>query len=283
LKRELARHVYAAALTPDVQVARSVRQLDLTPEQHEAIGKLDKAAARIRLAKLKGGQDIEAAREVAGHLFDDAHTPEAEAAAVQQVHDSLPLLREAAVRRVIDDPAGAKGQDMLAHVEARKGKPGVIFARHLHVVDALRQKLEAAGHRVVTITGADSAESKAEKIRAFNPESGERTADVVLASDAGAVGANLQSGKWLAQYDTPDTAMVHAQRQGRINRIGAKGDLELTDLVANHPREKRARDRLATKYGLRELVTTPTESLDDSGLAFYLKQQQAAAQQAALF
>lgn len=283
LKRELARHVYSAALKPDVQVTRKEQSVALTAPQRDALDTLDGAAAKIRLARMTGKTDAAAARALAPHLFEGL-SPDQEAGAVQQVHDSLPLLREAAVRRIIDNhPEGGKLAAAIDFAGARKGKPGVVFARSLDAVEALRAKLEKAGHRVVTITGADSSDSKAEKIRAFNPESGERKADVVLCSDAGAVGANLQSGSWLLQYDTPDTAMVHAQRQGRINRIGQKNDVELTDLVADHPREKRARERLATKYGLRDLVTTPLEGLDDTGLAFYLKQQQAAAQQAGLF
>ncbi len=281
LKRELARHVYSASLTPDVKVQKAEHAVELAPEQHKALGDLDAAAAKVRLARLQGKQDAGAARAVAPHLFEGL-SPDQEAGAVQQVHDSLPLLREARMRSIIDDHDGAKGAAALDYAAARKGKPGVVFARSLAAVEGLRKKFEAAGHRVVTITGADSADSKGQKIQAFNPDAGERKADIALLSDAGAVGANLQSGAWLLQYDTPDTAMVHAQRQGRINRIGQKNAIELGDLVANHPREHRARTRLATKYGLRDLVTTPLEGLDDSGLAFYLKQKQVAAQQASL-
>ncbi len=281
LQRELARHVYAAALTPDVKVTRATRKVPLKPEQHARIEAIDGAAAAIRLARLRGTTDESAARALAPELFDGL--PEADVeSAVRNVHDNLPLLREAAVRRAIDDPSGAKGDEMVAHANARKGKPGVVFTRSLAAVEDLAKRLTAAGHRVVTITGADSADAKAQKIRAFNPEFGERTADIVVASDAAATGANLQSGEWLAQYDTPDTAMVHAQRQGRINRIGQKNDVELTDFVADHPREARARARLATKYGLRELVTSPLEGLDDRGLAFYLRQQQVGAEQASM-
>jgi superfamily II DNA/RNA helicase len=199
------------------------------------------------------------------------------------VHDSLQLVREAAERDVIDNhPESAKLEAAVSHAASRKGKPGVMFARSLRAVESLRSRLEAAGHRVVTITGKDSSESKAAKIRAFNPDSGPRGADIVLCSDAGAVGANLQSGSWLMQYDTPDTAMVHAQRQGRINRIGQKSAVELTDLVANHKREHRARRRLATKYDLRELTTSPLETLDDTGVAHFLASAHAQQAQGAL-
>ncbi len=126
------------------------------------------------------------------------------------------------------------------------------------------------------MTGKDSSKDKAAKIRAFNPDSGERKADIVVCSDAGAVGANLQSGSWLAQFDTPDTAMVHAQRAGRIDRVGQQNDIDLHDLVADHAQERKSRARLARKSALREVVTSPLDGLDDTGLAAFLfhKQQQ---------
>ncbi len=270
LRRELARHVYAASLSPDVKVTRVERKVALSEPQRVALEGFEKAATRVRLARMQGKTDEAAARAVAPHLFDGA--PESmHAEIVRQVHESLPLIRNTAVRHILDNhPDGGKLDEVLAEAKNRKGKPGVVFARSLRAVATLKARLEAAGHRVSTITGADSSEQKAEKIRAFNPDSGERTSDIVLCSDAGAVGANLQSGSWLLQYDTPDTAMTHAQRQGRINRTGQRNDVDLIDLVHDHPSEARARQRLATKYGLRELVTSPLETLDDTGLAHFL-------------
>jgi hypothetical protein len=43
--------------------------------------------------------------------------------------------------------------------------------------------------------------------------------------------------------------------------------------VSDHPEERKARDRLQKKYALREALTTPMESLDDTGLAFFLRQR----------
>ena len=80
-------------------------------------------------------------------------------------------------------------------VKQREGKQGVIFARNRDSVEQYRKALEAAGKRVVTITGSDSAKDKDAKRRLFNPESGEAQADILIASDAGAVGMNLQSGQ----------------------------------------------------------------------------------------
>jgi hypothetical protein len=34
----------------------------------------------------------------------------------------------------------------------------------------------------------------------FNPEQGEAQADILIASDAGATGMNIQRGQWLCQW-----------------------------------------------------------------------------------
>ena len=146
-----------------------------------------------------------------------------------------------------------------------------MFVRHLDRVDEIAAKLKADGHRVATLTGRHSAKEK-DRIK---QEYKDGQHDVLVASDAACVGANLQTGKWLCQYDTPMTAMVHAQRNGRIHRIGQKSPVELLDLVADHPAEARARKRLEDKYELRSIMTSPLEGLDDSGVAGYLQRARA--------
>lgn len=272
LQRELARHLYAMQIKSGQAADRKVQTVKLGAEQQAALEAVDKHAAALRVAKMEGRQDIDAAKALAPSMFDGANEAD-HADIASRVADTVGILKDAAVRRVINTHAKSAKLDALAeHASARKGKQGVVFARNLDAVEAIRKRLEADGHRVVTLTGKDSSADKADKIRAFNPDKGDAQADIIVCSDAGATGANLQSGRWLVQFDTPDTAMTHAQRQGRIDRVGQKGEVELTDLVADHESERRARSRLATKYGLRQLMTSPLESLDDSGLGAYLAQ-----------
>lgn len=152
-------------------------------------------------------------------------------------------------------------------VKDRSGKQGVIFARNKASVEQYKAALEKEGKRVVVITGADSSKDKDKKRRLFNPESGDAQADVLIASDAGAVGMNLQSGQYLIQHDVSQTAKTHSQRSARIDRIGQKNGIELIDLVANHAEEKRSRERLLKKYDLKNMMADPMDGLDDSGVA----------------
>jgi len=272
LQRELARHQFSFSLSPDVKVDRSEVSIKPSDAQQAALATLEKQAAALRIAKMTGKVDVDAAKALSPHLFEGADEGQHEAIA-RKVADSVGIIKQSAYRRILDaHPAAAKLSHVAEAAAARKGKPGVVFAHSLEAVEAIRKRLEADGHRVTTLTGKDSSGDKADKIRAFNPDKGEAKADIIVCSDAGATGANLQSGRWLVQYDTPDTAMVHAQRAGRINRIGQKNALELIDLVSDHPSDARARRRLANKYDLRELLTSPLDGLDDTPLAYALKQ-----------
>lgn len=277
LQRELARHLYAFSLKPDVSVAKQELSVPQSEAQQASLDAVEKHAAALRIANMTGTVDVEAAKALSPALFDGVPEDKHEEVA-RQVGKSVGVVKQTAVRRVLDThPAAAKIAKVSELAAARKGQQGVVFAHSLEAVDRIREQLEKDGHRVVTISGKDSAADKDAKIRQFNPDHGAPEADIIVCSDAGATGANLQSGRWLVQYDSPMTAMTHAQRRGRIHRIGQKNNVELIDLVADHAVERVARKRLSQKYGLRDLLTSPLEGLDDTGLAYYLKQSGAGA------
>lgn len=260
LRREIARHYYTASVAPGVEARRQSISVPLHPEDQARVAAIQKAAGAARLARLEGRVDIAAMRELTPRSFQDAPAEQHEEVA-RRLQDAIGVVRDAAMRRAL---SGRGKVDALAKIAGeRKGRPGVVFCRHLDQVEALAERLRAEGHRVTTMTGAHGAKEKDRIKREF--QSGQH--DILIASDAGAVGANLQHGKWLAQFDVPMTAMLHAQRNGRIHRIGQTEDVELFDLHADHPEERMARDRLARKYGLRDIVTSPLDGLDDTGLA----------------
>jgi len=270
LQREMARYFYPSRIDPDVHAERSEETVPLSGEQQAALAGLSRNVARLRVARMSGTVDVAAAKVVSPRSFDGVSEADAPKVA-EALQKAVGMVKAAAERRIINEhPSAGKLERVLALAGERSGKPGVVFAHSRAAVEQLRAKLEAAGHKVVTITGSDSPEEKDRKRLAFAPESGAPTADILVASDAGATGLNLQRGQWLVEYDTPDTAMVHGQRQGRIFRTGQKQDVELIDLVGDHRSERRARERLHKKYGLRELMTSPMDGLDDSGLAHFL-------------
>lgn len=282
LKREMLNSVISYKLDPK-GVTANKQEIQVKPSeaQTKALAELDKNIGAVRMARMEGKTNVEAMKAISPGQFKDAPEDQHEAIA-KELSASLGIIKGSAVRSILDSHPDSAKLDTLAKLAGdRKGKPGVVFAHSLEAVANIKKRLEADGHRVMTLTGSDSSEDKATKIRGFNPDKGDRTHDIMVASDAGATGANLQSGQWLTQFDSPLTAMTHAQRQGRINRVGQQSaNIELMDLVADHPSERAARERLKTKYALRDLMSSPYEAGDDTGLAHFLHQRQVAQQNA---
>ena len=274
LKREMARYIYPSRIDPDVAADRKESKVELSAGQKKALDDLDGYFARARMARMEGKVDITAMKAISPQSFGGVPVERHEAIA-RNLQNSLGIMKSSAIQRAINThPDNPLADDVVKRANERRGKPGVVFAHHLESVRMIADRLKQEGHRVVTLTGSDSSRDKDKKRRMFHPEAGEPEADILVASDAGATGMNLQRGPWMYQFDTPQTAMTHAQRNGRIFRVGQKNDVELIDGVANHPEIRRARERLRTKYGLREMMTSPMEGLDDTGVAAFLQNRE---------
>ena len=100
-------------------------------------------------------------------------------------------------------------------------------------------------------------------------------ADIMVVSDAGATGMNAQRGKWVLQYDIPHTAKTYWQRIGRIHRLGQTDDVDAITLNTDTILDQKRRRRVERKSGLREILTSPYEGMDETGLGAILAAQSA--------
>ncbi len=201
LRRELARHYYTQSIPSGVNARRTQVPVELHPQDRARVEAVTRAAGAARLAKLEGRVDVGAMRELSPGSFDGV-PPEKHEEVAGRLQDAIGVIRDGALLRAV---SGRGKQDALSRIAAeRKGKPGVVFARHLDQVEALAARLKAEGHRVVTMTGKHGAKEKDRIKREF--QRGDH--DTLIVSDAGAVGANLQRASYLVQVDTPSTAMA---------------------------------------------------------------------------
>lgn len=236
LRREMLQHLYPGRVDPGVAAKKVEDRIELTPAQREKIQSIEKAAAVLRLSRTRGDKDVdvEAARQLAPHLFEGA-SPDHARTIAHETAAYLGVLKDQAIRNVIDnDPEGAKAKRVLEHVQARKGKPGIVFCHRLDMVEHLKRRLEAAGHRVATLTGGMDSKAKSAARRAFSPDGDVApSADILVTSDAGAVGMNAQRGQWVLQYDTPNTAMAQPLDARVLTPSGWRqmGDLTVGDSV----------------------------------------------------
>jgi len=272
-KREAARYIYAASIPSGadrkdvwgMETEKGHAPIPLTEWQRRELARVGEAYERARKAAREGRVDLEALRILSPRSFQNV-PPEQHEEIGRRLASSLGTLKFAAQARVIDAAPpehNAKLQHLVRLARERKGKPGVVFAHNLEAVSTIADTLRKEGFRVEVITGADSSEAKAEKRNRF--QNGE--ADIIVASDAGAVGMNLQRGQWLVNYDLPMTHATHAQRNARIDRIGQKNPVEIHHLITDSKYDLDAVRRLERKRLLHEIFEGDWENMDDTGLA----------------
>jgi len=243
--------------------------IQITPWQRAEIERGDAAFDQAKRARRAGRVDVEAMKILSPSSFEGAPDEEHEAIA-GNLQKSAGALRFTAHSRAINDAPpehNAKIQHIVQLASQRRGKGGVVFAHSRAAVEHTCKALEAAGHKVALITGSSSADDKAAARTAF--DRGE--VDIVLCSDAGATGANLQGrGEWLANLDLPLTQKTLEQRNARIDRLGQKKPIELHNLMSDAQHDKDNYQRLERKRALGALFQGEHEDLDDTGLGRHL-------------
>ncbi|MBM3962414.1 MAG: DEAD/DEAH box helicase, partial [Planctomycetes bacterium] len=95
----------------------------------------------------------------------------------------------------------------------------LVFTRRTETQELLAEALRSHGVAVGLIRGGE-ADANRKAIAAYRADP--PTAHVLVSTDAGAVGLNLQAGNVIVNYDLPWNPMVLEQRIGRVQRIGSK-------------------------------------------------------------
>jgi len=124
----------------------------------------------------------------------------------------------------------------------------LVFTRRLETVDLICEDLRSKGIHCATIRGSvDAANQKS--IQAFKADPPQ--ANVILSTDAGAVGLNLQVCNVIINYDLPWNPMVLEQRIGRVQRLGSGfGHIEVLNLTVKDSVEDHIVARLLSKLQL---------------------------------
>lgn len=120
--------------------------------------------------------------------------------------------------------ASAKVQAVVKLVQASaQGVPGrlIVFTQRLETLQHLAAALREAGfERHIAIVQGGEAQANLRAIRDFMAEPAGRP--ILLSTDTGAVGLNLQAGNIVVNYDLPWNPMLIEQRIGRVQRLGQK-------------------------------------------------------------
>ncbi|CAM2951633.1 helicase [Mycobacterium intermedium] len=146
----------------------------------------------------------------------------------------------------------------------------LIFTQHTDTVTGLLRRISAEGLRATAFHGSMSAGERAATIAAF--KSGE--APIMISTDAGAEGQNLQFCNCVLNYDLPWNPMRIEQRIGRVDRLTQPRDeVFVANLYARSTVDESVYRLLAEKLRMFELlfgqVTTILGELDDSKSATF--------------
>src|SRR5207253_1370439 len=125
----------------------------------------------------------------------------------------------------------------------------VIFTQFRATQDMLQQRLTQAGHEVAVFHGGLSRLEKEAAITRFRGP-----ARLLLATEAGSEGRNLQFAHGVCNFDLPWNPMKIEQRIGRLSRIGQEHDVHVFNLVAQGTVEAALLHLLEAKLNMFELV-----------------------------
>lgn len=125
----------------------------------------------------------------------------------------------------------------------------LIFTEFLQTMHYIREQLEAQGISTQLFHGGMELDHRRDAIRRFAT-----SARVMISTQTGGEGANLQFCHQLVNYDLPWNPMMVEQRIGRLHRLGQTHDVCIFNLSVAHTIESHVLDLLARKIKMFELV-----------------------------
>lgn len=148
-------------------------------------------------------------------------------------------------RTLVDNSKLARLLELLAEFPDKM----VIFTQFRATQNLLAERLAQAGHAAAVFHGGLSRLDKERAVEAFRGP-----ARLLVCTEAGSEGRNLQFAHAICNFDLPWNPMKIEQRIGRLSRIGQTHDVHVFNLVAAGTVESSVLHLLEAKLNLFELV-----------------------------
>lgn len=173
-----------------------------------------KTLTYIRLSRMMASSPAALASTVKGMLAE-----------CTDAADGVALMRILQLAQEVQ--TNSKTRQLLRTLE-EIGDKAIVFASFYETQRYLAEQLHAAGHEVVLFSGAMSQRDKDAAVARFREPGANK---VLLCTDAGSEGVNLQFCHVLVNYDLPWNPMRVEQRIGRVHRIGQKRDVVILNMA----------------------------------------------------
>jgi len=141
-----------------------------------------------------------------------------------------------------------KIEALVEILENFKGK-FIVFTEFLQTMNYIREHLESRGISIQLFHGGMNLLQRRDAIRRFA-----NSARVLISTQTGGEGFNLQFCHQLVNYDLPWNPMMVEQRIGRVHRLGQTQDVSIFNFSIHNTIEAHVLDLLARKIRMFELV-----------------------------
>lgn len=255
--REKKRHIGFLMILMQRLVVSSTRAIRTTLERRLAALREGEQQASLRLAELENGTEgSESPDDEMAELYDmDGQELldellKSHVSALQSEGSHVETLLDAAVRCEQAGP-DAKAEALIEWIyelQAEENEPDLkvlIFTEFVPTQQMLKEFLEARGISVVTLNGSMDMEERKQAQDAFR-----KSHRVLVSTDAGGEGLNLQFAHVIINYDIPWNPMRLEQRIGRVDRIGQPKKVRAINFVFEDSVEFRVREVLEQKLSV---------------------------------
>lgn len=251
--REKKRHIGFLMILMQRLVVSSTRAIRTTLERRLTALEDGEQQATLRLEELESGGD-------GSENFDELYDMDGQelldellkshVSALQSEGSHVKTLLDTAIRCEQAGP-DAKAEaliDWIYKLQAEENESELkvlIFTEFVPTQQMLKEFLEMRGISVVTLNGGHDMEKRKQTQDSFR-----KTHRVLVSTDAGGEGLNLQFAHVIINYDIPWNPMRLEQRIGRVDRIGQPKTVQAINFVFEDSVEFRVREVLEQKLSV---------------------------------
>ena len=165
---------------------------------------------------------------------------------IQMVSNCIRLAKNSVIGR-----NDAKLRSLIGIIDEIKRKENdkdikiLIFTEFIETQNYVAESLERLGYKTAIINGSMDLDEKIRQKNRFRNDS-----QILVSTDAGGEGINLQFCHVIINYDLPWNPMQIEQRIGRVDRIGQEHDVFVSNFVIADSIEEYVREKIELKLDL---------------------------------
>jgi len=163
---------------------------------------------------------------------------------IERLNELIKLAKEAE-KKEVETKLNELKKVMDEEKLKKNGEKLLIFSESKDTLEYLVEKIRSWGYSVTYIHGAMNLDKRINAEHEFKEK-----AQIMVSTEAGGEGINLQFCWLMVNYDIPWNPNRLEQRMGRIHRYGQQYEAHIYNLVAIDTREGRILDTLFNKLGI---------------------------------